>query len=84
MRAILVKHRPKDCTKEKWEETWNNMQYGLSSLFSVLEELKSSTDSVKADDFSIANHYALLAYNAGKRQAYQEVIDLLPEGAKNS
>ena len=83
MRAILSKHKPVDCNKEQWESTWNNMGYGLTALCKALEELKSSTSSIKPEDFSVPNHYALLAYQAGKRQAYQEVIDMLPEGSKN-
>ena len=82
MKHVLIKHKPEDSSKEDWEKTWNNMQYGLSSLHKALEELKSSTNKVKSDDFSIPNHYALLAFEAGKRQAYQEVIDMLPEGSK--
>jgi len=58
------------------------MQYGLTTLYKTLEELKSSTNKIKSEDFSISNHYALLAFEAGKRQAYQEVIDMLPEGSK--
>ena len=83
MRTALSKHKPKDVSKEEFEKSWNNMQWGLSVLYKALDELKSSTNSVKAEDFNIPNHYALLAYQAGKRQAYQEVIDMLPEGAKN-
>jgi len=82
MRHILIKHKPEDCSKEDWEKTWNNMQYGLTTLYKTLEELKSSTNKIKSEDFSISNHYALLAFEAGKRQAYQEVIDMLPEGSK--
>jgi len=58
------------------------MQYGLSTLYKAIEEMKSSTDGVKASDFDCPNHYARLAYELGKKQAYQEVIDLLPDGAK--
>lgn len=83
MKQILIKHKPKDISKEEWEKTWNNMQYGLTCLYKTLEELKSSTNKIKPEDFSVANHYALLAFEAGKRQAYQDVIDMLPEGSKN-
>jgi hypothetical protein len=84
MKQILIKHKPDNLSKDEWEKTWNNMQYGLSVLHKTLQELKGSTTKVKPDDFSIPNHYALLAFEAGKRQAYQEVIDMLPEGSKNS
>lgn len=83
MRAILSKHKPIDCNKEQWESTWNNMGYGLSTLCKALEEMKSSTNKVSPDDFNVPNHYAKLAFEAGKRQAYQEVIDMLPESSKN-
>lgn len=82
MKTILSKHRPENTSKEDFDKMWNNMQYGLTPLYKALEEMKSSTEGVKASDFDCPNHYAKLAYELGKNQAYQEVIDLLPDGAK--
>jgi hypothetical protein len=82
LRVSLSKHKPTDCSKEDWVKTWENSGYVLSALYKSLEESISSNLNVKPDDFSIPNHYALLAYEAGKRQAYQEVMDMLPESAK--
>ena len=82
MNTLLSKHRPKDESKEEFAKMWNNLGYSLSALSSTLEELIANTFKVKGDDFSIPNHYALLAFEAGKRAAYKEVYDLLPDSAK--
>ncbi len=82
MKTILSKHRPENTSKEDFDKMWSNMQYGLTTLYKAVEEMKSSTEGVKSSDFDCPNHYAKLAYELGKKQAYQEVIDLLPDGAK--
>jgi hypothetical protein len=83
MNTLLSKHRPKEESKEAFEKMWDNLGYGLSALYSTLEELKSQASKIKYDDFECPNHYARLAYEAGKREAYQQVMDLLPESSKN-
>lgn len=82
MHMLLSKNRQKNTSKEEWQKMWEGMGYGLTPLHTALMEMKESTFKTKADDFSIPNHYALLAFEAGKRAAYQEIIDMLPEGAK--
>lgn len=83
MNLLLLKNRPKDTTKEEFSKNWENVGYSLEALYKTLQDLSSTTNKVREDDFSVANHYALLAFQAGKRQAYQEVIDMLPDTAKN-
>lgn len=83
MRIALSKHKPKDCSKEEWVKVWDNAGYTLTPLYKALNESISSNIGVKPEDFNIANHYALLVFQAGKREAYQEVMDMLPETAKN-
>jgi len=82
MKIALSKHKPEDCSKEEWVKTWENSGYVLRPLYKSLEESISSNNSVKPEDFNITNHYALLVYQAGKREAYQEVMNMLPESAK--
>lgn len=82
MHMMLSKNRQKNTSKEEWEKMWEGMGYGLTPLYVAIMEMKDSTFKTKADDFSIPNHYALLAFEAGKRAAYQEIIDMLPKGAK--
>ncbi len=82
MNTLLVKNRPKDTTKEEFEKVWNNIGYSLSALYFTLKDLQMSSSRVKKDDFSIPNHYAMLAYEAGKQAAYQEIVDMLPDNAK--
>ena len=82
MNTFLSKHKPKDLSREEWDKTWTGIGYSLSALYYTLVELKSKSSKVKEADFTIPNHYALLAFEAGKRAAYQEIIDMLPDSAK--
>ena len=84
MNSMLCKNRPTDEDKDSFIKMWTNMGYGLSALYSTLEELIVATNKVKEDDFSVPNHYALLAFQAGKRLAYKEILDMLPDTAKKS
>lgn len=83
MNYMLVKNRPKDSKKEEFVKMWDNLGYSLEALAKTIKELQVSTETVKSEDFSIPNHYALLAYQAGKKHAYQEIFDMLPDTAKN-
>lgn len=82
MKTLLMKNKPDSCSKEEWVKTWDNMGYGLAALYKSIKELESSTEIVKEEDFSVANHYAMLAYQAGKRAAFREIIDLLPNSSR--
>ena len=82
MKVALSKNRPKEMSKEEFEKSWNAIGYTLSTLYTTIQELESQASTVKTDDFSIPNHYALLAFEAGKRAAYKEILDFLPITAK--
>jgi hypothetical protein len=82
MKIALSKNRPTDSSKEEFEKSWNNIGYTMSALYKTIKELKEGCVIVREDDFTIANHYALLAFQAGKKAAYQEIEDLLPPTAK--
>lgn len=82
MKLNLSKNRPKEMSKEDFEKSWNNIGYTLRALYVTLTELEATTCTIKEDDFSIANHYALLAFQAGRRAAFQEVINMLPDTSK--
>ena len=82
MHINLSKNRHKTSSKEEFEKMWEGMGYGLTPLCTTLMEMKEATFKTKAEDFSIPNNYALLAFEAGKRAAYQVIIDMLPKGAK--
>jgi hypothetical protein len=81
MKITLSNNRPNEMSKEEFEKSWNNIGYTLSALYKTLSSMKSSTEMVKAEDFSVANHYALMAFQAGKRAAYEEIIGMLPKTA---
>jgi len=82
MHLLLSKHRPKDISKEEIAKLWNNLGYSLEALYNTLEEMKAGTYKVREEDFSIPNHYALLAFQAGQREVLQQIMDLLPASAK--
>ncbi len=83
MKMSLLKNRPKDSTPEEFTKSWENIGYTLSALYRTLNDMKSSMEKVKDDDFSIPNHYALLAFQAGKKQMLEEIMGFLPESAKD-
>jgi len=82
MKMSLSKNRPKEMSKEEFEKSWNNIGYTLQALYVSITELIENTNGVREDDFTIPNHYALLAFQAGKRAAYKEIAEMLPETSK--
>lgn len=81
MRADLMRHRPPDQSKEQWLQTWESSGYILEPLAKVLEGLIAA-DSPKRTDFTEAGAIGLLAWDAARRAAFQEVLDMLPDSAK--
>lgn len=85
MNKLLMDNRPKDLSKEKWEELWNNQGYTLEPLFNVLKSMaKNYENPVKEEDFSNPNHYGLMVSRASKLQILQQVMDMLPQSAKSN
>lgn len=82
MNALLMKHKPKDISKEEFEKTWENSGYTLRVLYQVLLELKQASSGIKREDFDCPNHYAKLAYEGGLCNAYDKIIAMLPNTAK--
>lgn len=82
MNIQLMNARPKDTTKEKWTETWDNSAYVLQPLADVLKNKLAALDQVKEEDFAVSNHYALLAYREGRKAEIKALLDLLPEGVE--
>lgn len=78
MNGLLMKHRPKDQDKAKWEETWANQGYILQPLADTLKEWKTHLGTVKPTDFDTPNHYAKLIYELARQQLLDEIIALLP------
>lgn len=82
MNKLLLSHKPKDISNEEFIKIWNNSEYTLSALRSLLENMKAQVSTVKRDDFDCHNHYAKLAYMTGEMKAYDFVLSLLPEAYK--
>lgn len=82
MKALLMKNRPLSCEREEFVKSWENVGWTLSALYKTLDDLIQSNSKVSPDDFTVPNHYALLAYQAGRNAAYKEVQELLPNSAK--
>lgn len=82
MNSLLVKNRPEYMSKEEFEKSWNNIGYTLQALYTTLYTMKDSLSTVKAEDFDCPNHYAKLAFQAGKQAMLDTIIDMLPESSK--
>ena len=83
MNKLLAKHRPSDSTVEEFTEAWNNASYTLEPLYRTLLVLMDEATEVKRADFDCPNHYAKLAYEAGMRTAYEQIVRMLPDSAKS-
>lgn len=82
MNSLLMKHRPKDTTKDKWTEQWENLGPSLQPLYDALCEMKQGLETIKPTDFQDANHYAKLVSVLTEKQTIERIIDLLPKSVK--
>lgn len=78
MNVLLMKHRPKDTPKEDWEKHWNNAHPTLQPLADAIKEMQEPLEKVVPNDFNCPNHYAKMVYEAARKQALQDVLNLLP------
>jgi hypothetical protein len=83
LNTLLIKHKPSDVSKEEFEKTWTNCGYSLRALYKAILELKQNSQNIKREDFDCPNHYAKLAYEGGLCNAYDKIVALLPNTAKN-
>lgn len=81
MNSILNKNKPEDC--EDFKKLWNNSGYVLRPLYKTLKQLRDELVKIKTEDFECPNHYAKLAYQGGQAKAYDLVLSLLPDTAKD-
>jgi hypothetical protein len=82
MNSLLMKHRPKDITEEKWRSMWENAQYLLQPLADVLMERRGDLEKIKPDDFNIANHYGKLVFEGGRVSEINYLLSLLPSSVE--
>lgn len=82
MNNLLLKHKPKDSSGEEYKKAFANASYVLTPLYLLLDELITSNNKVKKEDFDCPNHYAQLAYQAGENNAYAFVRSLLADVCK--
>jgi len=82
MKSDLMKHKPKDSSREEWIETWTNSTYVLTPLYELLKEKVEEKETIKENDFDSPNHYQKWAFREAKRQAYLDIIAILPPGCK--
>lgn len=89
MKTDLTKHIEIEDGKTRaesianWVKAWENSRYLLRPLLAMFEEKLQSFESIKESDFDCPNHYAKVAFKAGKRQELQDLIDLLPKTLKD-
>lgn len=84
MKITLMANRPigddgKQMEKKEWEMLWERQGYILEPLEKTILTYQAECNTVNHNDFDCPNHYARLAYEAGMREAYRRVLDLLPK-----
>lgn len=85
MKTDLTKHIEVEDGKtraesiKEWEKAWENSRYLLRPVLAMLKEKSQSFENMKESDFDCPNHYAKVAFRAGKRQEIQELIELMPK-----
>jgi hypothetical protein len=82
MRQLLSKHRPNKHQVE-FAQWWDNAGWGLEPLACALAEL-AGDGTIGLDELKGGDALATLAYQAGRRAAYLDVLNMLPESAKQS
>jgi len=75
----LAKFKPTDYTKEPWETLWERQGPLLEPLALAIKDLKAPMTKIKASDFETPNHYAKMVYEEARKQAFQEVLEMLPK-----
>lgn len=78
LNQLLLKHKPKDITDEKWNELWNNSGYIMQVLANVINEMVPK-EKITGVDFDIPNHYAKMVWVQGQRDIAKKIIDLMPD-----
>ena len=78
MRQILAKHRPQKA--DEFKQWWENAGWGLEPLALALIEL-AGDGTVLEDELLGGDALARMAYRAGRRTAYLDVLDMLPPSA---
>jgi len=77
MNTLLINNIPAGMLEEEFKKNWTNNVYIRETLHNTLSQLKSQVEGVKEVDFSIANHYQLLAFREGKKAAYDLIMGML-------
>lgn len=80
MRQILTKHLSDKDDKKAFETWWRHSGRELETFARALLEL-AGDGRIKEDDLRGVDVAVLLAFRAGKREAYLDVLDMLPEAA---
>lgn len=82
MKESLLRHKPKDSTREEFTKAWEGAGYTLEPLYKAIETFKREIDNVSSEDFNCPNHYARMVWREGQLKAYNNILSLLPESAK--
>lgn len=84
MNNLLVKHKPKDTTQEKWNEHWQNQGYTLEPLAKALIDMKKELGKVRRDDFDTPNHYAKLVSELAQVEMIDRILAMLPDSVEKN
>lgn len=84
MKAILMKHKPKDSTKEEFTKKWEAASTTLQPLCDLLCEMRDQKGHVRHTDFELPNHYGKLIAELAEKDMIDFIISLLPDGCDRS
>lgn len=75
--SLLTKSKP-EYEPEEFSKAWEGNYILLLPLMRYLQAQSAEMMAVKPDDFDTPNHYAKMAFELGKKEAYKEIMGLLP------
>lgn len=82
MLNLLLRHKPKDQTDEKFIEQWENMAVSLEPLYKAIVAL-TPAEKLSSEDLINPNLYAKMVFVQAQRDFSQKILDLFPKSLTN-
>ncbi len=82
MNSLVMKHRPKDTTKEQWEQTWSNSGHVFRTLIEVLKEVRAK-DNITEEELKHPNIHDKLIWDTSNRRTIDMIISMISLDKEN-
>lgn len=79
MLNLLLRHKPKETTEEKFKEEWEHLATALEPLYKSIQELVPS-EKLSLDDMSNPNLYAKMVWIQAQKDFASKILSLFPKG----